>query len=153
MAMAPVAAPGGGGPPPGMDMAAALGGGAGADPGAGADAAPDTDDNVILTVCDDGQGGFLIYTGDEPEAGEGDDGSEAGADAMGPGGDEPANPPQTAGSMGEALKIIMDILKQKGEGGPGGAQAAFDQGFTGSQAPTPAGGGGPGGLQKFPGGP
>jgi len=146
MAMAPMAAPGGGGPPPGMDMAAALGG--------GADAAPPEEhgSDVILTICDDGQGGFLVYDGDEPEEGETGDMSEEGVAAMGPGGEEPANSGQPAASMGEALKMAMDIMQKHGEGGPDGAQANFDAGFTGPQAPTPAGGGGgPGMPQKFPG--
>ena len=118
-------------------------------PGAGDDAggASDADDNVICTICSDGQGGFTIYSGDEPEGDSGggmDDGSEDDADAMGPAGDMPAGggggmgggapapQGQPASSVGDAMKIVMSILQ--GAGGPPGGPSAddsFSAGFGG----------------------
>lgn len=107
--------------------------------------APDTDDNVVVTICKDGQGGYTVYAGDEPEGGDAADMSGDDANAMGPAGDgaaPAASAPegQPASSVGEALKIAMTILQadESSEGAPGSAEDQFSAGFTGSQAPTPA---------------
>lgn len=122
--------------------------GAGDDPGGAAD----SDDNVVVTVCSDGQGGFVIYAGDEPESGDsgdddtGGDGMGADAGAMGAGGGAAggdmggAPQGQPADSVGAALKIIMTILQenQSSQGGAGSSEDQFAAGFSGSQSPTPA---------------
>lgn len=120
------------------------GGMMGADPSAGGDA--DSDDNVLVTICSDGQGGYTVYAGDEPEEGSGADMSEDDADlgsdasAPAPGGAAPQGQP--ADSVGAALKIAMDILNaaKSSEGAPGDADSQFASGFSGSQSPTPASG-------------
>lgn len=141
---APPGGPPGGGMPPGMGAT---------DPTAGGAPPPDDagspEDNVILTIARDPEGGgYLVYSGDEPEDG-GEDMSADDADAMGPAGGAPANQPQTAGSVGEALKIAMNILQQDEQSGGGGAEAAFASGFGGPQGATPAGNGGSPAAQKF----
>jgi hypothetical protein len=123
------------------------------DPTAGGAPPPDDagspEDNVILTIARDPEGGgYLVYQGDEPEDG-GEDMSADDADAMGPAGGAPSNQPQTAGSVGEALKIAMNILQQDEQSGGGGAEAAFASGFGGPQGATPAGNGGSPAAQKF----
>jgi hypothetical protein len=130
----------------------------GADPSAAGDADADSDDNVVCTICSDGQGGYVIYSGDEPEsggAGDTDDGSEDDADAMGPAGDAPAGGAsamggggasdaqgQPADSLGAALKIVMTILQsaQSSQGAPGNADSQFAAGFSASKSPTPVSG-------------
>lgn len=119
-------------------------------PMAGDDAAgaADADDNVLVTVCSDGQGGFVVYQGDEPEGDtEGSDLSEDDADAMGPegdapmGGGAPAPQGQPAASVGEALKLVMSILQenQSSQGAGGSSEDQFASGYNAPQAPTPAG--------------
>lgn len=131
------------------------------DPTAGTapDAGQDADDAVVCTICSDGQGGFVVYSGDEPEGG-GDtaDLSEDDADAMAPGGGdagaqgaaEPSPQGQPAASIGEALKIVMTILQQSESAGGGSAGDQFASGFGASKSPTPASGGGRAAMaQKF----
>jgi hypothetical protein len=127
----------------------------GADPSAAGDADADSDDNVVCTICSDGQGGYVIYSGDEPESGgSGDtDMSDDDTDAMGPAGDAPAGggsamggggasdaQGQPADSLGAALKIVMTILQsaQSSQGAPGNADSQFAAGFSASKSPTPA---------------
>lgn len=109
--------------------------------------ASDADDNIVCTIASDGQGGYIVYAGDEPEGSDEGDMSEDDANAMGPAGAAPAPnggapPPQgqSAGSVGEALKIVMGILQDADSSGTGGAADQFAAGFTGSQAATPASG-------------
>jgi hypothetical protein len=119
-------------------------------PMAGDDAAgaADADDNVVCTITSDGQGGFMVFAGDEPEGDtEGADMSEDDASAMGPSGDapmgggSPAPQGQPADSVGAALKIVMGILQDAESSGPGGsASDQFSAGFNGPTAPTPVGG-------------
>lgn len=116
----------------------------GADPSGDAD----SDDNVLVTICSDGQGGYTVYAGDEPEEGSGADMSEDDADlgpdagAPAPGGGAPAPEGQPADSVGSALKIAMDMLNaaKSSAGAPGDADSQFAAGFSGSQSPTPASG-------------
>lgn len=136
MALTPSPAPAGA--PPGLG--APPGGGAppmGAAPGDDADAGS-PDDNVICTVCKNEDGTYTVYQGDEPEGGD-EDMSSDDASAMGPAGDQPSNQGQQAGSVGEALKLVMSILQQDAQSG-GGAEAQFASGFNGDQSPTPASG-------------
>ena len=127
--------------------------------GAGGDADADADDQVVLTITKDGQGGYVVYPGDEPEgggAGDTDDGSEDDADAMGAAGGAPAPgggaggaagggngaSPQgiPADSVGAALKAAMDILQADASsaGAPGSADDQFAAGFGADKSPTPA---------------
>lgn len=121
-------------PPPAMPM-----------PGDAPDAEPDSD--VLVTICSDGQGGFIIYQGDEPEGDTGDM-SEDDANAMGPAGDAaapgggaPTPQGQPADSIGAALKAALDILNaaKSSEGAPGSADDQFAGGFNASKSPTPVG--------------
>lgn len=114
-----------------------------ADPTAGAapDPAP-AGDNVVVTICSNGDGSYTVYPGDEPDSDAGDMSTDD-AGAMGAAGDAAASPSaqgQPAGSVGEALKIAMTILQSdaSSQGGPGSADSQFAAGFSGSQAPTPA---------------
>lgn len=131
---------------------------AGADPMAGG-AAPDTagdtggdadsGSDVLVTIASDGQGGFLVYAGDEPDSGSGDMSSDD-TDAMGAAGAAPAPPGgaspqgQPADSIGAALKITLTILQenQSSQGAPGDADSQFAGGFNASKSPTPVGMGG-----------
>lgn len=117
-------------PPPGM-----AGGMSPPDPTADAGPAPGDDSNVLVTITSDGAGGFVVYSGDEPEGGETGDMSGDDADAMGSAGDQPA-PPQgePADSVGAALKIAMTILQGAASGGSDAA-GNFAAGFG-----APAGG-------------
>lgn len=122
------------------------------DPTAGADMGTDagTDSgDVLVTICSDGQGGYLVYAGDESESGG--DMSEDDADTMGaagaaPGGGMSGGTPtaqgQPADSIGAALKAAMTILQSdaSSQGGPGNADDQLNAGFSASQSPTPASG-------------
>ncbi len=131
-------------PPPGVGGAAA-----GAPP---PDDASDSDDNVVLTVVMSPDGTFQLYAGDEPEEGgdTGDEGDMSSDDvaAMGSAGEGPA--PQTANSLGEALKMAADILKAaQSSAGGGSAESNFAAGFQGGAG---AMGGPPGPMAAPPGG-
>ena len=123
MAMAPAL-------PPSLS---AIASGPGADPGAGL-APPPVDDAgggeapVLVTITDDGNGGYMVYAGEPPETGEPPDPNEP-----------PPADGKPAASLGEALKAVMDILKAKesSSGAPGSASDQFDAGFNG---PAPASG-------------
>lgn len=127
----------------------------------GGDADTDADDQVVVTICSDGQGGYTVYAGDEPEgggAGDSDDMSEDDVDAMGPAGAAPAPAPGGGGapppgggngatpqgipadSIGAALKAALDIMQgaASSAGAPGSADDQFASGFSASKAPTPA---------------
>lgn len=133
-------------PAPSDAAAGAMGG----DPMAGAAGDADTAGvgRVILTVCEGPDGGYVIYPGDEPEGGAGDaDMSEDDADAMGPAGaasapngGSPAPQGQPAASIGEALKLALDIMQSDASsaGAPGDADSQFASGFSADKAPTPA---------------
>lgn len=137
-------------------MAGLTGGGA-ADPTAGAAPGGDTDagtpeDNVICTICSDGQGGFTVFAGDEPEgdSGGGDDGSEDDADLMGPAGDQPAGggmgggagapQGQPAPDAASALKLVATILQSAGSSASGSPSPDdnFSSGFGGGAAAMPS---------------
>lgn len=144
--------------PPPDPMAGGMMGDPGAANGAGGDADADTDDQVVCTIAKDGQGGYVVFAGDEPEgggAGDTDDGSEDDADAMGAAGGGPAGPAmggppgggngaapqgQPAASIGAALKLALDILNEDASsaGGPGSSDDQFAAGYSGDQSPTPA---------------
>lgn len=119
---------------------------------------PDADDNVVCTIAKDGQGGYVVYPGDEPEGGGAgggmDDGSEDDADALGPAGDMPAGgngggmgdgatpapQGQPASSIGEALKLALGIMQadQSSQPPSGSPDDQFSAGFGGSQGAAPA---------------
>lgn len=116
-----------------------------------ADMGADAGDNVLVTICGNGDGSYTVYAGDEAEAAGGDmsDMSEDDADTMGaagdapaPGGGAPAAQGQPADSIGAALKIALDILQgdASSQGGPGNADSQMAAGFSASQSPTPASG-------------
>jgi hypothetical protein len=151
-------------PPAGGDA----GGMVGADPSAGADAGGDMDsggDDVVVTICANGDGSYTVYPGDEPDAGGGDmgGGSDMGeddTDAMGAAGDAAAPPGgggggaggeqgQHADSVGAALKIALDIMNsdQSSAGAPGSADDQLASGFSADKSPTPASG--PPAKQKY----
>jgi hypothetical protein len=126
----------------------------GTDPTAGAGAAmpmPDDTgggDNVLVTITKNDDGSYLVYAGDEPDAG-GSDMSEDDTDAMGAAGAAPATTGgagmgatqgQPADSIGAALKLALDILNadKSSEGAPGNADDQFMGGFNASKSPTPA---------------
>lgn len=125
-------------------------GAAGMPPDPTADAGTDGGD-VLVTICSDGQGGYLVYAGDESESGG--DMSEDDAD-LGPAGGAPAGGDmgggmagsapqgQPADSIGAALKAAMTILQSdaSSQGGPGSADDQLNAGFSASQSPTPASG-------------
>ncbi len=130
---------------------AAPGGMAGGDPmagpGLGGDADTDADDQVVVTICKDGQGGYTVYAGDEPESGPGDaDMSEDDTAAMGPAGAAPAPnggapTPQgiPADSMGAALKAAMDIMQSDASASGGSnPEDQFSAGFGSTAKPPPA---------------
>lgn len=109
--------------------------------------ASDADDNVVVTICKNGDGSYTVYSGDEPEGGDEADMSEDDAGAMGsageapaPDGGAPAPQGQPADSIGAALKIALDIMNsdKSSEGAPGNANDQFNAGFSAPQAPTPA---------------
>jgi hypothetical protein len=118
----------------------------------GAEAGTDSGD-VLVTICSDGQGGYLVYAGDESESGGDADMSEDDAD-LGPAGGAPAGGDmgggmagsapqgQPADSIGAALKAAMTILQSdaSSQGGPGNADDQLNAGFSASQSPTPASG-------------
>lgn len=107
----------------------------------------DTDDNVVVTICKNGDGSYTVYSGDEPEGRDEADMSEDDAGAMGPAGEAPAPSDgapapqgQPADSIGAALKIALDIMNsdKSSEGAPGNANDQLNAGFSAPQAPTPA---------------
>jgi hypothetical protein len=141
----------------------------GTDPGAGSDAG-DTGggDEVVVTITKTADGSYMVYAGDEPDDGGGADLSSDDADAMGAAGGAPAGGAaggaaggggamggdmggasgQPADSIGAALKLAMDILKddESSAGADGSADDQFNAGFSGAPAP----GGGAGGMaQKY----
>lgn len=119
-----------------MSMSAPPPAAAAPDPGGDADSGSDS--TTLVTICSSGDGGYMVYAGEAPEGG---DMSADDAGAMGAGGDAPSSQGQSADSVGAALKAAMTIL-QSAASSAGGAGTADDQmnaGFSGSQAPTPAG--------------
>jgi hypothetical protein len=104
---------------------------------------------VVLTVTMGADGSFTLYAGDEPEEGDtGDEGDMSSDDvaAMGSSGEGPA--PQTASSLGEALKMAADILKAaQSSAGGGSAESNFAAGFQGGAGAM----GGPPGPMGAPG--
>ena len=150
-------------PPPAAAAAGGMGGMMGADPTAGGAGDTDNDgdmsDNVVCTICSNGDGSYTVYAGDEPEPGGGDaDMSEDDANAMGAAGAAPAGGAgggmgggggasapqgQPADSIGAALKLALDILNsdKSSEGAPGNADDQFAAGFSADKNPTPAAGG------------
>ena len=119
--------------------------------------AGDQSGDVLVTISSDGQGGYLVYAGDEPDSGGGADMSEDDADAMGAAGGAAAGgagaPPAAgagggeqgvpADSIGAALKAALDILQAAASsaGAPGDAESQFAGGFAADKNPTPAGAG------------
>lgn len=117
--------------------------GASPDPDADAGQDQDTDSDVVVTITRADDGSYMVYAGDEPEAGG--DMSEDDSDAMGGAGNAPAplspsSQGQPADSIGAALKIALDIMNadKSSEGAPGNADDQFAGGFNASKSPTPA---------------
>ena len=106
------------------------------DPGmaGGGDETGDQSSDVIVTIVKTGDGSYMVYAGDEPDA----DADDA------PAGGGPAPPPQgtPADSVGAALKAAMDILQADASsaGAPGSADDQMAAGYNASTAPTPASG-------------
>lgn len=139
-----------------MAMTPTAAGGASADPtaaaGAGADPSADagaSDETTVCTICMASDGTYTVYAGDEPDDSDGGDGAGMSEDddaAMGGaagGAGAPASPApagQHADSIGQALKIAMDVLNAAASsaGGEGSADDQFASGFNDSGAPTPA---------------
>jgi hypothetical protein len=112
----------------------------GGDPAAAAPA-PDAGGDVVVTIVSNGDGTYMVYAGDEPDAGG--DMSMDDAAALGPEGDAAASPSaqgEPAGSVGEALKAAMTILQAdaSSQGAPGSADDQLNAGFSASKSPTPA---------------
>jgi hypothetical protein len=120
--------------------AGAAGGGdmSATDPTAGADAS----DSVIVTICRDPAGGYVVYSGDEPDASDGtsadDDAASGGASAGGASGGDGGG--QHVDSIGAALKAAMDVLQEdaSSQGAAGSSDDQFASGFAADQSPTPA---------------
>lgn len=123
------------------------------DPMAGASGDDTGSDTVVCTIAKTSDGSYMVYPGDEPDAGVDGDMSEDDDDAMGGAGGGPGGAPmggaagssgQPADSIGQALKLAMDILQsdKSSEGAPGSADDQFAAGFGASKSPTPAGMGG-----------
>ncbi len=122
------------------------------DPTMGAGAPPpapaDTDDDVVVTISKTGDGSYMVYAGDEPDAGSADmSGDDAGAmgaagDAAAPGGGMGGGggAGKPASSIGEALKLAMDLLQADASsaGAPGTADDQLSAGYSGDKNPTPA---------------
>ena len=106
------------------------------DPGmaGGGDETGDMSSDVIVTITKTGDGSYMVYAGDEPDAD---------ADDV-PAGGGPAPAPQgtPADSVGAALKAAMDILQADASsaGAPGSADDQMAAGYNASTAPTPASG-------------
>lgn len=124
-------------------------------PGGMADPTADAGDDsgqVIVTITKNDDGSYMVYAGDEPDAGSDTDTSADDADAMGAAGAAPAGGAGMssggsaqgipADSVGAALKAAMDILQadKSSEGAPGNAEDQFQSGFTSDKNPTPAAG-------------
>lgn len=91
----------------------------------GGEGEPDVESNVVVTIARDGQGGYLVFAGDEPEAGE-----EAG-ETEGEGGEQAEGEPQgqPASGIGQALHIAMTIMQEDASKGEGTAHDNFRAGF------------------------
>jgi hypothetical protein len=129
--------------------------GAADDTDATADAANDTDtdtgdsgdqgsdSDVLVTIARGSDGGYVVYSGDEPEEGGDDESAEGeaggGAPAGGMGG-AGAGGGQQVDSIGAALKAALDILNEDASsaGAPGSSQDQFQAGYSAPQAATPA---------------
>lgn len=116
------------------------------DPSADTDAG--SGDNVLVTICGNGDGSYTVYAGDESSDDGGmsdmsEDDADLGPDAASPAPTgAPAASGQPADSIGAALKIALDILQgdASSQGGPGNADSQLADGFSASQSPTPASG-------------
>ena len=112
-----------------------------------------------MTIAKGPGGGYIVYSGDEPDdtdAGSDDTGGGAGAAAggMGAGGAGMAAGGMAAGgasggqqvsSIGAALKAALDILNEDASsaGGAGSSASQFEAGYNGTATPpAPAGRGG-----------
>lgn len=120
MAMAP--------PPPAALPGLAPGPGPAPMPGE-TDGAPEAE--TLVTITDDGSGGYMVYAGEPPEPDEPPDPNEP-----------PPADGKPAASVGEALKAVMDILqtKESSAGAPGSAGDQFAAGFSGVAAQNGAAG-------------
>ena len=121
----------------------------------------DNSETTEVTITMKGDGTYMVYPGPAPDdsGSSDDDTSEDDDDAMGAAGDQPAGggpaggasmgagmmgggaaQGQPAQSIGEALKLAMDILNSSAQsaGAPGSADDQLNAGFTASKSPTPA---------------
>ena len=100
----------------------------------GGDETGDQSSDVIVTITKTGDGSYMVYAGDEPDADA--------ADAPAGGGPAPAPQGTPADSVGAALKAAMDILQADASsaGAPGSADDQMAAGYNASTAPTPASG-------------
>ena len=149
MALPPSAGGAAGGMMPPDAMSGGMGGGMGGAPPPPAGGGDDSG-AVIVTISKTGDGSYMVYAGDEPDADSGDMSADD-ANAMGAAGGAPAPAGggmgggaagQPASSIGEALKLAMDIMQaDKGsEGAPGNSDDQLSAGYSSDKNPTPSSG-------------
>ena len=131
MAMPPTPAPAG--PPPGApaappDMGAAPPDDMGDETGDDTGADEGGEDTVIATICRTSDGKLKLYSGDEPEEDEGDEGGAPSPGGMPPGGpgepaggEEAAPEAQTFDTPQALIRALIPMLDE----GTKGAEAAF----------------------------
>jgi len=127
-------------------------GAGGADPGSTDTDTGDTSSSVLVTIASAPDGGYMVYSGDEPDGDDGesaDDGAASGAGGPAAGAGDSGGG-QHCDSIGAALKAALDILQESASsaGAPGSADDQFSAGYRADQAPTPASGKGRG--SKYP---
>lgn len=81
-----------------------------------------TEPECIATICRNKDGTYMLYAGDEPDAGE---------PGMAPGGDEPAPEGQTFDTPQALLRGVMELLNNSGA-----AEDSFAKGFKGEPDAT-----------------
>ena len=140
MALSPP--PAGGMMAPDPTMSGGMGGGMGGAP------PPPAGGDVVVTISKASDGSYMVYAGDEPDTESGDMSADD-AGAMGAAGGAPAPAGggmgggaagQPASSVGEALKLAMDIMQtDKGsEGAPGNSDDQLAAGYSADKNPTPS---------------
>lgn len=90
-------------------------------------------EDVVVTICANGDGSYTVYAGDEPDTAE--EGDMTGDDTG-----TPAGTGQPADSVGAALKLAMDIMRERESTSGAGADSQLAAGFSADRAPTPVSG-------------
>jgi hypothetical protein len=114
----------------------------------------DASDTVLVTIAKAPDGGYMVYSGDEPddnEGAEGEAGAAGGAADAGAAGAGAAGG-QHCDSIGAALKAAMDILQESenSAGETGSSEDQFTGGYGGDKGATPAAARPGRGGMKFP---